>query len=167
MTAFLRGFTNGLRDFIEVSEASIATSQARDAVIDVALGKRRQRLALDAAVSPPTCLPKASWRVTRPRLSWMASQVSDGFATEERVNAEAAWIGSFVPSAAARKRSARAALSGQSQRKSAATWNIMAALPSRLTCVEIIGVNCQPKLSTAPGEKPWRFRGTLFSKGGL
>ena len=37
-----------------------------------------------------------------PRLSLMASQVSDAFATKDRVNANAIWNGSLLPSAAER-----------------------------------------------------------------
>ena len=40
--------------------------------------------------------------VLAPRLSLMASQVSDAFATKERVKPEAVWNGSFLPSAAER-----------------------------------------------------------------
>jgi NitT/TauT family transport system substrate-binding protein len=40
--------------------------------------------------------------VTGPRLSLMASQVSDAFATKERVNPAAVWNGSLLPSAAER-----------------------------------------------------------------
>ena len=37
-----------------------------------------------------------------PRLSLMASQVSDAFATKERVDANAVWNGGFLPPAAER-----------------------------------------------------------------
>jgi NitT/TauT family transport system substrate-binding protein len=40
--------------------------------------------------------------VLGPRLSLMASQVSDAFATKERVKPEAVWNGGFLPSAAER-----------------------------------------------------------------
>ena len=39
-----------------------------------------------------------AWRGLR--LALMASQVSDAFATKTRVNADAVWNGSFLPSAA-------------------------------------------------------------------
>jgi len=37
-----------------------------------------------------------------PRLSLMASQVSDAFNTKERIKPEAVWNGNFLPSAAER-----------------------------------------------------------------
>ena len=40
--------------------------------------------------------------VSGPRLALMASQVADAFGTKERVNPDAVWNGSFLPSAAER-----------------------------------------------------------------
>ena len=40
--------------------------------------------------------------VLGPRLSLMASQVSDAFGTKERIKPEAVWNGAFLPSAAER-----------------------------------------------------------------
>ena len=40
--------------------------------------------------------------VLAPRLSLMASQVSDAFGTKERVKPDAVWNGGFLPSAAER-----------------------------------------------------------------
>ena len=37
-----------------------------------------------------------------PRLSLMASQVSDAFATKERINPNAVWTAAFLPAAAER-----------------------------------------------------------------
>ncbi len=49
----------------------------------------------------PTPGPKASASVQRrPRLSLMASQVSDAFATKTRVNPDAVWNGALLPTAA-------------------------------------------------------------------
>jgi NitT/TauT family transport system substrate-binding protein len=100
--AFLRAFTKGMRDVIKDPKASIATVKARDGIIDVALEERRLRLALDATVLTPDARAEGFGMVLGPRLSLMASQVSDAFATKERIKADAVWNGSLLPSAAER-----------------------------------------------------------------
>ena len=100
--AFLRGFTKGMRDEIADPKAAIVTLKARDGIIDVALEKRRLRLALDATVLTPDARVEGFGMAMGPRLSLMASQVSDAFATKERVKADAVWNASFLPSAAER-----------------------------------------------------------------
>ena len=98
--AFLRGFAKGMRESISDIKASIATVKARDGIIDVALEERRLKLAHDAAVLTPAARTEGLGQVSGPRLSLMASQVSDAFATKERVKPEAVWNASFLPSAA-------------------------------------------------------------------
>ena len=100
--AFLRGFTKGMRDVIADPKAAIVTLKARDGIIDVALEERRLRLALDATVLTPDARVEGFGMAIGPRLSLMASQVSDAFATKERVKADAVWNASFLPSAAER-----------------------------------------------------------------
>ena len=100
--AFLRAFTKGMRDVIADPKASIATVKARDGIIDVALEERRLRLALDATVLTADARAEGFGVVSGPRLSLMASQVSDAFGTKERVKADAVWNGSLLPSAAER-----------------------------------------------------------------
>jgi NitT/TauT family transport system substrate-binding protein len=100
--AFLRAFTKGMRDVIADPKGSIATVKARDGIIDVALEERRLKLALDATVLTPDARAEGFGEVLGPRLSLMASQVSDAFATKERVKPEAVWNGNFLPSAAER-----------------------------------------------------------------
>ncbi len=98
--AFLRAFAKGMRDLIGDIKASIATVKARDGIIDVALEERRLKLALDATVLTPDARAEGFGQVSGPRLSLMASQVSDAFATKERVKPEAVWNASYLPSAA-------------------------------------------------------------------
>ena len=98
--AFLRGFAKGMRDSIGDIKGSIATVKARDGIIDVALEERRLKLALDATVVTPDARTEGFGQVSGPRLSLMASQVSDAFATKERVKPDAVWNGSYLPSAA-------------------------------------------------------------------
>ena len=100
--AFLRAFTKGMRDVIADPKASIATVKARDGIIDVALEERRLKLALDATVLTADARAEGFGEVNGPRLSLMASQVSDAFGTKDRVKAEAVWNGGFLPAAAER-----------------------------------------------------------------
>jgi len=100
--AFLRAFTKGMRDVIADPKAGIATVKARDGIIDVALEERRLKLALDATVLTPDARAEGFGEVTGPRLSLMASQVSDAFGTKERVKPEAVWNGGYLPTAAER-----------------------------------------------------------------
>jgi len=100
--AFLRAFTKGMRDVVADPKAGIATVKARDGIIDVALEERRLKLALDATVLTPDARAEGFGMALGPRLSLMASQVSDAFGTKERVKAEAVWNGNFLSSAAER-----------------------------------------------------------------
>jgi len=100
--AFLRAFTKGMKDVVADPAASIATVKARDGIIDTALEERRLKLALDATVLTPDAKAEGFGNALAPRLSLMASQVSDAFATKERVKPEAVWNGAFLPSAAER-----------------------------------------------------------------
>jgi NitT/TauT family transport system substrate-binding protein len=100
--AFLRAFTKGMRDVIADPKGSIATVKARDGIIDATLEERRLKLALDATVLTPDARAEGFGMALGPRLSLMASQVSDSFGTKERVKADAVWNGSYLPSAAER-----------------------------------------------------------------
>ncbi|CAN5908123.1 ABC transporter substrate-binding protein [soil metagenome] len=100
--AFLRAFTKGMKDVIADPKAAIATLKERDGLIDVALEERRLKLALDATVLTADAKAEGFGNVLAPRLSLMGSQVSDAFATKERVNAETVWNASFLPPAAER-----------------------------------------------------------------
>jgi NitT/TauT family transport system substrate-binding protein len=100
--AFLRAFTKGVKDVIADPKGAIATVKARDGIINDELELRRLKLAMDASVLTPDARAEGFGDVKGPRLSLMASQVSDAFATKERVKAEAVWNGSYLPSAAER-----------------------------------------------------------------
>ncbi len=100
--AFLRAFSKGVKDVVADPKASIATVKARDGIINEALELRRLQLALDATVLTPDARADTFGALNNARLSLMASQVSDAFATKERVNATAVWDGSYLPSAAER-----------------------------------------------------------------
>ena len=100
--AFLRAFAKGMRDVIADPKASIATVKARDGIIDVALEERRLKLALDATVLTADARAEGFGEIKGPRLSLMASQVSDAFGTKDRVKPDAVWNGSYLPTAAER-----------------------------------------------------------------
>ena len=100
--AFLRAFTKGVKDVIADPKGGIATVKARDGIINEDLETRRLKLALDATVLTPDAKADSFGDVNAGRLSLMASQVSDAFATKDRVNAAAVWNGGYLPVAAER-----------------------------------------------------------------
>ena len=99
---FLRAFTRGVKDLIADPKAAIATVKARDGIINEELELRRLKLVLDGTVLTADAKAEGFGSVMAPRLSLMASQVSDAYATKERVSGNAVWNGSFLPSAAER-----------------------------------------------------------------
>ncbi len=100
--AFLRAFTKGVKDVIADPKAAIVTLKARDGLVDAALEERRLKLALDATVLTTNAKAEGFGNVSAPRLSLMASQVSDAFATKARVDSTTVWNGSFLPPAGER-----------------------------------------------------------------
>jgi NitT/TauT family transport system substrate-binding protein len=100
--AFLRAFSKGTKDVIADPKGAIATLKARDGIINEELELRRLKLALDATVLTADAKAEGFGEVRAPRLSLMASQVSDAFTTKERVNPLAVWKDGFLPSAAER-----------------------------------------------------------------
>ena len=97
--AFLAAFTKGAKDVITNPAAAIADVKARDGIINVDLETRRMKLAIDTVINSADARSEGFGQVKGPRLSLMASQVSDAFNTKTRVNPEAIWNGSFLPSA--------------------------------------------------------------------
>lgn len=98
--AFLSAFAKGMKDVMAKPEAAIETVKARDGIINSALETRRLKLAIDTVINSADARAEGFGQVKGPRLSLMASQVSDAFNTKNRVNADAVWNGSFLPSAA-------------------------------------------------------------------
>ncbi len=80
--------------------AGIETVKARDGIINVALETRRLQLAIDSVVASPDARKEGFGQVNAGRLSLMASQVSDAYATKTRINPAAIWDGSMLPPAA-------------------------------------------------------------------
>jgi NitT/TauT family transport system substrate-binding protein len=100
--AFLRAFAKGMKDVVADPAAAVATVKARDGIVNEALELRRLKLALDATVLTADARAEGFGVVLAPRLSLMASQVSDAFGTKERVNPAAVWADGYLPDAAAR-----------------------------------------------------------------
>jgi NitT/TauT family transport system substrate-binding protein len=98
--AFLAAFTKGAKDVMANPDASIEYVKARDGIINVDLEKRRLRMAIDAVVASPDARSEGFGVAVPGRLSLMASQVSDAFATKTRVDAGAVWTDAFLPSKA-------------------------------------------------------------------
>jgi len=100
--AFLRAFTKGMKDVIADPKGAIATLKARDGLVNEELELRRLKLALDATVLTADARAEGFGEVRGPRLSLMASQVSDAYTTKDRVNPAAVWKDGFLPPAADR-----------------------------------------------------------------
>ncbi len=98
---FLRAFARGVKDVIADPKGAIAVLKARDGLVNEELELRRLKLALDATVLTPDARAEGFGEVRAPRLRLMASQVSDAFATKERVDPNAVWKDGYLPGAAA------------------------------------------------------------------
>ena len=66
----------------------------------MALETRRLQLAIDTVINSADARAEGFGQLKAPRLSLMASQVSDAFNTKNRVNPDLVWNGSFLPTAA-------------------------------------------------------------------
>ncbi len=98
--AFLSAFAKGAKDVMAKPEAAIEYVKARDGIINTELETRRLKLAIDTVINSANARAEGFGQVNGPRLSLMASQVSDAFGTKTRVNPDAVWNGSFLPSKA-------------------------------------------------------------------
>jgi NitT/TauT family transport system substrate-binding protein len=95
--AFLRAFARGAKEVMANPDPSIEFVKARDGIINVDLEKRRLRMAIDAVVASPDARAEGFGQAVPGRLSLMASQVSDAFATKTRVDAGAVWSDAYLP----------------------------------------------------------------------
>jgi len=95
-------FDAGRRAFPVFAKAAAAIEfvKARDGIINVPLEVRRLRLAIDTVINSPDARAEGFGQVKVPRLTLMASQVSDAFGTKTRVDPAVVWNGSFLPTAA-------------------------------------------------------------------
>jgi NitT/TauT family transport system substrate-binding protein len=95
--AFLSAFVKGAKEVMVKPDESIDYVKARDGIIDVALEKRRLRMAIDSVVASPDARSEGFGQVVPGRLALMASQVSDAFATKTRVDPVAVWTDAYLP----------------------------------------------------------------------
>ncbi len=98
--AFISAFLKGAKEVMASPDAAIEYVKARDGIINVDLEKRRLRLAIDAVVASPDARAEGFGVVNGGRLSLMASQVSDAFATKTRIDPTAVWTDAFIPTKA-------------------------------------------------------------------
>ena len=98
--AFLAAFTKGAKEVMANPAAAIEYVKARDGIVNVPLETRRLQLAIDTVIASPDARTEGFGQIVPSRLSLMASQVSDAYGTKTRVNPEAVWNGSFLPSKA-------------------------------------------------------------------
>ena len=98
--SFLKAFAKGAKDVMANPAAAINDVKARDGILNVPLETRRLQLAIDTVINSPDARAEGFGQLKGPRLALMASQVSDAFGTKTRVNPEAVWNGSFLPTAA-------------------------------------------------------------------
>ena len=95
--AFLVAFAKGVKDVIANPAGAITHVKARDGIVNVEMETRRLKLAIDTVINSPNARVEGFGQVNGPRLALMASQVSDAFNTKTRVNPDAVWNGSFLP----------------------------------------------------------------------
>ena len=98
--AFLKAFAKGMKDVIGNPAAAIQDVKARDGIINVELETRRLKLAIDTVINSANARSEGFGQVNGPRLSLMASQVSDAYNTKTRINPDAVWNASFLPTRA-------------------------------------------------------------------
>ena len=95
--AFLQAFALGMKDVLADPAAAIETVKARDGIVNAELETRRLKLAIDTVINSPDARAEGFGQVVPGRLSLMASQVSDAFATKTRVNADTVWTAAYLP----------------------------------------------------------------------
>src|SRR3990167_855518 len=98
--AFLAAFAKGMKDVIGTPAAAIGDVKARDGIINAELETRRLKLDIYTVINSANARAEGFGQVNGPRLSLMASQVSDAFNTKSRVNPDVVWNGSYLPAKA-------------------------------------------------------------------
>lgn len=98
--AFLVAFTRGVKDILANPAAAAQDVKARDGIVNLDLETRRLKLAIETVIDTPSARAEGFGQISGPRLSLMASQVSDAFATKTRVNPDTVWNGNFLPAKA-------------------------------------------------------------------
>ena len=97
--AFLKAFAKGAKEVIANPTAAVTYVKERDGIVNAELEARRLKLAIDTVVNSPDARAEGFGQVNPGRLSLMASQVSDAFATKSRINPDVLWSAAYLPSA--------------------------------------------------------------------
>ena len=97
---FLRAFAKAAKDVMANPEEAIKVVKERDGLIDEKLELRRLKLAIGSSIATANARAEGFGQVSPPRLSLMASQVSDAYNTKTRVDPNAVWNASFLPAKA-------------------------------------------------------------------
>jgi len=97
---FLRAFAKAAKDVMANPEEAIKSVKERDGLIDEKLELRRLKLAIGSSIATANAKAEGFGQVSAPRMSLMASQVSDAYNTKTRVDPNAIWNASFLPSRA-------------------------------------------------------------------
>ena len=98
----LEADVNRVLTTFDVPGIAIAVVKERDGIINAQLEERRLKLAIDSSIVTADAKAEGFGDVAKPRLALMASQVADAFQTKGRINPDAVWNGSFLPTAADR-----------------------------------------------------------------
>jgi NitT/TauT family transport system substrate-binding protein len=96
---FLRAFSKAAKDIVGNPKAGVAVVKERDGIINAELEERRLRLAIQSSIATADARSEGFGNVSPPRLALMASQVADAYTTKGRIDPDAIWNGSFLPSA--------------------------------------------------------------------
>ena len=97
---FLRAFAKAAKDVMANPEAAIKVLKERDGLVDEKLELRRLKLAITSAIATPNAKAEGFGQISGPRLSLMASQVSDAYSTKTRVDPTVIWNAAFLPTKA-------------------------------------------------------------------
>ncbi|HVL74584.1 MAG TPA: ABC transporter substrate-binding protein [Noviherbaspirillum sp.] len=95
---FLRAIAKSTRDVLANPEEAIKVVKARDGLIDEKLELRRLKLAIQHSIATQNARAEGFGQISTPRLTLMASQVSDTYGTKNRVDPNTIWNSGFLPS---------------------------------------------------------------------
>ncbi len=98
--AVLRAIAKGYRDTVKSPEEAVAYLKKREPLINEEVELSRTRALVDMVLMAPDSVAEGFGRVSPPRVSLMAAQVSDSFNTKTRVNAATVFDASYLPPAA-------------------------------------------------------------------
>lgn len=97
--AFLSAFAKGAKEVIAKPEAAIDYVKQRDGIVNTELETRRLKLAIDTVINSADARTEGFGQINPARLTLMASQVSDAYATKTRVNPDLVWSSAYLPAA--------------------------------------------------------------------